>query len=46
MGWAIENDLTQIFFKIFMCLPLTTYFPNLPTYFPTYLPTYLSKYLA
>jgi hypothetical protein len=38
MGRAIENDLTQNKIEIFMCLPLTTYFPNLPTYFPTYLP--------
>jgi len=44
MGWANKNNLTQNKIKIFMYLRLTTYFPNLPTYFSTYLPTYLSRY--
>jgi hypothetical protein len=43
MGWVNKNDLTQNKIKIFMYLHLTTYFPNLLTYFLTYLPTYLSK---
>jgi hypothetical protein len=42
MGWANKNDLTQNKIKIFMYLNLSTYLPNLPTYF-FYLPTYLPK---
>jgi len=46
MGWVNIYNLTQNKIKIFMYLHLSTYFPNLATYFFTYLPTYLSRYLA
>jgi hypothetical protein len=46
MGWVIKYDLTQNKIWIFIDLHLTTFFPNLQTYFSTYIPTYLSRYLA